>query len=639
MRTFGRDVVNRTVTVGNTVTLTTAVAHNLSIGAVVDVAIGDAAFDGLGLTVTAVPAFNQLQYARILAPVVNQKSFTGTSATLQTATAHNLHLNDVLNVTGVDGLFNGSVTVTALPTTTSFSYTPSLSVPNVNAKAYSGGVVTITTETPHNFASGYAITLANVDPLVANGARTISATPSGSVFQFNRNNVATVDQVAFASDVATYRTTANHGFTVGNTVVIANVDPDLNGSYYITGVPSTTTFTVSRPFTATVVNKALSAGVATITTSGSHSLIVGDQVVVTTGDTAFDGTFTITAATSTTFSYARALSAAVANRALASDVATINTATAHNLQIGNTVTISAVDPVFNGPFTVTGVPTSTRFTYARPFTSSVNNKSFSGGNAATLVTTAAHSLNPGDQVLIGGIDTIFNGGPYTITSVPAANSFTYNRPVSASVVNKSLVNNVVTLATSAPHNLVPGASINVSLPDGLLDGTYTVVSTPTTTTLTYAKPFSAPITQKQLSGGNLATITTAFNHGFVINDQVTITSVDPVFDGGPYTITAVGGGGTTFSYARTVSANVATKAISGGNLATITTASAHKLQTGDQVSLAGVDNVFNGLPYTVTVVNGTTFTFPRTYTATSSYGMQVTAVNDLADPLARLIDP
>ncbi len=57
---------------------------------------------------------------------------------------------------------------------------------------------------------------------------------------------------------------------------------------------------------ATVTNKALTTNVATITTSAAHGLTVGDPVVVNISDGTFDGTFTVaTAPTATTFTYAK----------------------------------------------------------------------------------------------------------------------------------------------------------------------------------------------------------------------------------------------------------------------------------------------------------------------------------------------
>jgi hypothetical protein len=56
--------------------------------------------------------------------------------------------------------------------------------------------------------------------------------------------------------------------------------------------------------TSTVTTKALTSNVATLTLSAAHNFAVGEQVTVSGVDATFDGTWTITAATSTTISYA-----------------------------------------------------------------------------------------------------------------------------------------------------------------------------------------------------------------------------------------------------------------------------------------------------------------------------------------------
>jgi len=56
--------------------------------------------------------------------------------------------------------------------------------------------------------------------------------------------------------------------------------------------------------TSTVTNKALTSNVATLTV-GATDFIVGDSVVVADVDATFNGTFTLTAVTSTTISYAK----------------------------------------------------------------------------------------------------------------------------------------------------------------------------------------------------------------------------------------------------------------------------------------------------------------------------------------------
>jgi hypothetical protein len=58
--------------------------------------------------------------------------------------------------------------------------------------------------------------------------------------------------------------------------------------------------------TPTVSNKALTGGIATLTTSAAHGLLAGDQVVVSGVDSTFNGTFTIlTVPTTTTLTYAK----------------------------------------------------------------------------------------------------------------------------------------------------------------------------------------------------------------------------------------------------------------------------------------------------------------------------------------------
>jgi len=59
------------------------------------------------------------------------------------------------------------------------------------------------------------------------------------------------------------------------------------------------------------------------------------------------------------------ITASVTNKALTSNVATLTTATAHGFAAGMTVEVSGVDATFNGSYTITTVPTSTTFTYAK----------------------------------------------------------------------------------------------------------------------------------------------------------------------------------------------------------------------------------------------------------------------------------
>ena len=135
--------------------------------------------------------------------------------------------------------------------------------------------------------------------------------------------------------------------------------------------------------TYTVTNKALTSNVATLTI-GTHVFAVGQIVRVSGVDTVFDGVYAITAVAATTISYARTntnitstagtgtasvavhkdLTAVVTNKALTSNVATLTTQGPHGFLVGQRVTVSIADAVFDGDYILTGV-TSTTFSYAR----------------------------------------------------------------------------------------------------------------------------------------------------------------------------------------------------------------------------------------------------------------------------------
>lgn len=81
----------------------------------------------------------------------------------------------------------------------------------------------------------------------------------------------TVSNKALTSNVATITTSATHGLFVGDTVKITGVDTTFNGTYVITTVPSTTTFTYAR--TATNVTSAASGGTVYIGTTAASQAV------------------------------------------------------------------------------------------------------------------------------------------------------------------------------------------------------------------------------------------------------------------------------------------------------------------------------------------------------------------------------
>ena len=59
------------------------------------------------------------------------------------------------------------------------------------------------------------------------------------------------------------------------------------------------------------------------------------------------------------------ITVSITNKALTTDVATLTTSEIHSLSVGMTIVITGVDATFNGSYRITGVPTTTTFTYAK----------------------------------------------------------------------------------------------------------------------------------------------------------------------------------------------------------------------------------------------------------------------------------
>jgi len=166
----------------------------------------------------------------------------------------------------------------------------------------------IAVNAPFIFTGADSVSQTNDLGLVSEGKYVISTTLS-----------SVVENKALTSNVATLTTRAAHNYLVGDSVVVSGVDATFNGTYTITSIPTSTTFTYAKTNanvasarigdqTFTINNKALVSDVATLTTSATHPYLVGESVTVTSVDSTFNGTYTITAVTATTFSYAKVAS-------------------------------------------------------------------------------------------------------------------------------------------------------------------------------------------------------------------------------------------------------------------------------------------------------------------------------------------
>lgn len=216
------------------------------------------------------------------------KALTSNVATLTFATAHSLVVGDTLGVENVDATFNGTYVVSAVPSSTSVSY--ALTASNVTSQGATGTAGLLATT--DRFGSQWVN--------LFTGANDDCSTDSVS-WSFTRGRNNTLAQMdAGTLDIEFSRPSQRNYWNP------QNASSPLNANNYPGFVPM-------RPIKVTgyfggsdwtVTNKALTSNIATITTSGTHSVTVGSYVYVQNVDNTFNGLYQVTAVTSTTISFA-----------------------------------------------------------------------------------------------------------------------------------------------------------------------------------------------------------------------------------------------------------------------------------------------------------------------------------------------
>jgi hypothetical protein len=127
----------------------------------------------------------------------------------------------------------------------------------------------------------------------------MDSSPYGQIAVHNSNTTSSTDVIAYSAN----------GVDASGWIDMGITGEDFNqATFGITG-PNDGYIFMQAPekFTESVTNKALTSNVATLTV-GTNDFRVGMPVVVTGVDATFNGTYTITAVTATTFSYAKTAS-------------------------------------------------------------------------------------------------------------------------------------------------------------------------------------------------------------------------------------------------------------------------------------------------------------------------------------------
>lgn len=162
---------------------------------------------------------------------ISNKALTSNVATLTTGSTHSFAVGDVVTVSGVDSVFDGTYVVATVPTGTTFTYM------RTNANVTSAAV-----------------------------------SPVGVVSRgWNLGGVASANKYSTGT-FALITTGTAHGFAVNDWVYVTLGDANLDGSYRINGVPSTTTFTYAKTATAVASTAVTTGAVARLNASAYTTL-------------------------------------------------------------------------------------------------------------------------------------------------------------------------------------------------------------------------------------------------------------------------------------------------------------------------------------------------------------------------------
>lgn len=216
--------------------------------------------------------------------------------------------------------------------------------------------------------------------------------------------------------------------------------PSTNSRDYTWVSTTATAPSTKNPYLVQVTAGSSTGTSRKLTTSGTHGLVLGDVITIATGDTNYDGTYTLSNLTS------------VASSGTSSTTTrTITTAASHGLIVGDTVVISFGDVNYDGTFTVATVPTSTTFTYTA---------STSTASAATLTRTSVTGLALASPTAIRYTGSTSTGSAATLSTYP---NITASRGVAAAVIS---------VYVSAMTSDLLGKSMYVTCP------TFTLASAP-----------------------------------------------------------------------------------------------------------------------------------------------------------------
>jgi hypothetical protein len=360
-------------------------------------------------------------------------------------------------------------------------------------------------------------------------------TPSGAKFSVWANTSA----ISFDSgnNIATVQTAADHGFTVGDQVVVSNTSAVFDGTFVVTASPSTSSFEYNlfesqtiRP--VTYYESTVSLG--TIRYATTLSAQADDYITINGINEDFNGTHKVVSANSTAITFNKKFPAVTANTATTSGSVFISQLSERS-STAYTSGRAHYGNIYNGYFSVYSVSTSTptKFNVVRPtYYPDVANATVTTYDGATspIARVYAETLSIDtynrDVALngeIGGyrskLDTVVDW----IQLQPGDNEITFED------LNKNFVAYVqythstttATITTTADHNFVVGSQVKLIGLNTIAGGsnvfsnasTATIVAVPDTKSFTFTPTNvsgASDITSTIVTSGYIYEISPAF---------------------------------------------------------------------------------------------------------------------------------
>ena len=322
--------------------------------------------------------------------------------------------------------------------------------------------------------------------------------------------------------------------------------------------------------------------------------------------------------------------------------ATATTSSAHGFTTGQSVSISgANESEYNGAFTVT-VTSTTQFTFtvvenptspaagtialsqpASSFTVSSlvraaasSDASTGGTDTATATTTAAHGLSVGNTVtLSGATQTEFNG-TFSVVSVPSTTSFTFSVPINPTTpatVSSSSTATIGGVNRTITNIVRVGRTVTVTVANGNnLPGSTGSTGTVAITGVTPTAYQGSSIAYTQTGNKTFTYVLSSLSPNTPATGTITGTATSA-----PVTLTSL-------------------MRAAGSATATGTTATTHGLSVGNTIIISGAtQTAYNGTFAVASVPTATTFTYTVSVSpaspATGSITATVTGTTSISD--------